>query len=149
MVHSGAALNQKALVIPFVRHTRVRRLLIPAVALVFALVTVWGSFAHACHGSGHGAASEVAVHLHEDAVSASSEHQGDNGDAPATNHSSDRAAHPCCADLTCHGGVAIFAAGLSTTVPQSVAVPFVLTEQTHQGLFRASLDRPPRSFVQF
>lgn len=149
MVHSRAAINQKALLIPFVRHTRVGRLFAPAVALVFALVTVWGSFAHACHGSGHGGSPEIAVHLHDDEVTASVEHQGDNGDAPATNHSSDKAAHPCCADLTCHGGVAIFATSLSTTAPQSAAVPFALTEQKHHGLIRASLDRPPRSFVRF
>jgi hypothetical protein len=133
----------------YVRHVRLGRLLVPALALVFALVTVWGSFAHACHGSGHGGASEIAVHLHEDAASASSAHQGENGEAPATDHSSDKAAHPCCADLTCHGGVAIFATGLSATAPQSGAVPFVLTEQTGKGLYRVSLDRPPRSFVQF
>jgi hypothetical protein len=149
MVHSRAVLNQKALVIPFVRHTRVRRLLVPAVALIFALITVWGSFALACHDSGHGGAPEIAIHLHEGAASASSAHQGENGHAPATNHSSDKGAHPCCADLTCHGGVAIFATGLSTTAPQSSAVPFVLTEQTRKGLDRVSLDRPPRTFVQF
>jgi hypothetical protein len=132
----------------FVRHTRAGRLLAPAIALVFALVTVWGGFAHACHGSAHGGVSEIAVHLH-DGVNASAADQVENGDAPATNHSSDKAAHPCCADLTCHGGVAIFATGLSTTVPQSDAVPFIVTEQTCKGIFRASLDRPPRSFVQF
>jgi hypothetical protein len=149
MVHSRAAPNQKAFVTPFVRHTRVGRLLVPAVALVFALVTVWGGFAHACHGSGHGGASDTAVHLHQDAASAASAHQGENGEAPATNHSSDKAAHPCCADLTCHGGVAIFATGLSTAAPQSDTVPFIITEQSRKGLDRVYLDRPPRTFVQF
>jgi hypothetical protein len=136
-------------VIPFVRHARVGRLLIPALALVFALVTVWGSFAHACHGAGNGGASEIAVHLHDDVTGASSADHGGNDDAPATDHSSDKAAHPCCADLTCHGGVAIFAAGVSTTAPQSDAVPFVITEHSSKGLDRVSLERPPRSFVQF
>ena len=149
MVHSSGRISQKALMIRYVRHTRVRRLLAPAIALVFALVTVWGSFAHACHGSVHGGASEIAVHMHEDAGSISATHQGENGDETTTNHSSDKAAHPCCADLSCHCGVAIFATGLSTSAPRSGAVPFVLTEQTGKGLYRASLDRPPRSFVQF
>ena len=120
-----------------------------ALVLVFALVTVWGSFAHASHGVLHGGASEIGIHLHGDARGASSSSQGENRDAPATNHSSDKTAHPCCADLTCHGGVAIFAAGLTTTTPQSDAVPFIVTEQTRTGLYRASLDRPPRFFVQF
>ena len=131
------------------RHTRLGRLLIPALALVFALVTVWEALLTRAMALVDGGASEIAVHLHDDVTGASSVDHGENDDAPATDHSSDKAAHPCCADLTCHGGVAIFAAGVSTTAPQSDAVPFVITEHSSKGLDRVSLERPPRSFVQF
>jgi hypothetical protein len=123
--------------------------MVPAIALVFALVTVWGSFAHACHGVGSGGTSEIAVHLHDDVTGASAADHAGNDHAPATDHSPDKAAHPCCADLTCHGGVAIFATSVSTAAPQSDTVPFVITEQSRKGLDRVSLERPPRSFVQF
>lgn len=116
-----------------------------AMALTFALVAVWGSFAHACHGSLPGVAQEIAVlHAHDEAGAVAS-HQDH---APASDHTSHKGAHPCCADLQCHGGVAIVTAGLAAVAPHAVLESFTISDQTHEDWHLAGLDRPPRPFVQ-
>lgn len=116
-----------------------------AMALVFALVSVWGGLAHACHGSLHGIAQETAVHHAPDRGVAADAHEDH---APAPGHASHKSTHPCCADLQCHGGVAIVTAGLVTIVPYSAAESFTISDQTHEDWHLAALDRPPRPFVQ-
>jgi hypothetical protein len=114
-------------------------------ALVFALVATWGSFAHACHGPLPGAAHEIAVHhAHDEGgrVASHDEH------VPTPGHPSHKGTQPCCADLQCHGGVAIVTTGLATVAPHSVIESFIISDQTHEDWHLAGLDRPPRSFVQ-
>ncbi|HWV80490.1 MAG TPA: hypothetical protein VNZ50_03615 [Hyphomicrobiaceae bacterium] len=119
------------------------RVVAQAMALVFALVSVWGSLAHACHGSPHGTAQETAIH-HAPEHGVATDAQVDH----VPGHVSHKGTHPCCADLQCHAGVAIMTAGLVTVVPHSAAESFTISDQTHEDAHLASLDRPPRPSVQ-
>jgi hypothetical protein len=120
-----------------------------ATALAFALVSVWGGFAHACHGSLHGLAQESAVHqAHVDAVTAASHEDHAPGPDHTSHKTSHKSTHPCCADLQCHGGVAIVTAGVITIIPHAVSESFVISDQAHEDWHLAALDRPPRSSVQ-
>lgn len=114
-------------------------------ALVFVLVSVWGGLAHACHGSLHGAAQEIAVH-HADVDGVTGASHEDH--APAPGHTSHKSTHPCCADLQCHGGIAIVTADVITVVPHAISESFAISDQTHEDWHLAALDRPPRPSVQ-
>ncbi len=134
---------------PIRRYMRGVRLMAQAMALVFAFVSAWSSLAHACHGasqpSSHTVAQQTAVdHAHDHA---STVHAHEDS-APASGHVPHKGAHPCCADLQCHGGVAIVTAGLVTDIPHSAAESFAISDQTHEDWHLAALDRPPRPSVQ-
>jgi hypothetical protein len=116
-----------------------------AMALVFALVSVWGGLAHACHGSLHGTAQETAVHHAPDHGAADATH---DDHAPAPSHKSHKSTHPCCADLQCHGGVAVVTASMVAFIPHAISESFAIADQTHEDSHLASLDRPPRPTVQ-
>lgn len=130
------------------RYTRGIRLMVQTMALVFALVSVWGSLAHACHSAPHGMAQETAIdHApdHGDGIAAAS-HE-DHAPAPQ-GHTSHKGAHPCCTDLQCHSGVAIVSTGVATVIPHSVSESFAISDQTHEDAHLARLDRPPRPSAQ-
>lgn len=127
------------------RHARAVGLMGQTMALVLALVSVMGSFAHACHGSTHGAAQATVVHHAPDDGGAVASHEDH---APVGDHTSHKGAHPCCGDLQCHGGIAIVTAGVATIVPHSLSERFAIADQTHEDAHLAGLDRPPRPFVQ-
>jgi len=116
-----------------------------AMALIFALVTVWGSSVHACHGPDHDVGMEHAAHTAAYSGDASVTHEGK---APAQSKLPHNVVHPCAADLMCHGGVAIVATGLAIALPLGAAEAFELSDRTHEGGLLAYLDRPPRATVQ-
>lgn len=122
------------------------RLMAQAMALVFALVSVLSGFAHACHGSIHGTALESVAHHASGDGGAVASHQDH---APVSGDTSHESTHPCCADLQCHGGIAIVvAAGAVASMPHTASQSFAISDQTHEDWHLAALDRPPRSFVQ-
>ncbi len=138
-------MHSEATTLRIVRHTRGKRLIARAMVLVLALVTVWGSSAFACHDSHHSAALEFAALHHADEGGMSAAHGSDTSEP---SHTPNKSGHPCCADLMCHGGVAIVAAGFSIALPAPNAEAFVILDQIREGLHLASLDRPPRATVQ-
>ena len=118
-----------------------------AMALLFALISVWSTYAHACHGPGHGVAHESAAHQSNNDGASGVSHEHDR--VPAPDHPASHKSTPsCCADLQCHGGIAIVHVGLAVVAPRYVPESFSISNQTHDGWRLASLDRPPRFSVQ-
>ena len=131
-----------------VRPTRGRRFVAQAMALVFALVTVWSSLAHACHGAHHNDAQQIVAQVGGDTETTSAAHADQGDHAPASSHVPQKSGHPCCADLQCHGGIAIVAMGVAAAWPLPDGEKFLIYDQTREGWFLSSLDRPPRATVQ-
>lgn len=113
--------------------------------LVLALVTVWGGSAFACHEPHRNVPLELAALDHADEGGTLAAH---GSEVPDPGHAPNKPGHPCCADLMCHGGVAIVATGFSIALPAPNAETFVISDQIREGLHLASLDRPPRFAVQ-
>lgn len=128
-----------------IRQTRAVRLLAQAMVLAFVLVTIGGSFAHACHDAHRGVAYDIVAY---DSVDDGGDVALDKNDEPTSHRTSHKGAQPCCADLQCHGGIAIVDTGFAAVLPMPAAERFYICDQTHEDGHPACLDKPPRSAVQ-
>jgi hypothetical protein len=117
-----------------------------ALVLAFALITVFGSQAHACHGSVHSVAHDIAAHKTADNVLGEAH---DTASTPGSDQVPHKGTPPCCADLQCQGGIAIVSTGFMADTCASSAEKFSISDQTHEGWHLACLDRPPMVAVQF
>lgn len=124
------------------RHTRGGRFLIRAVALLFVLVTFGGSILHACEGQ-HATHVHKIVAPHDGGVTADVDAHHDH-----TQPNRDGSGHPCCADLQCHVGWVVMSAISTAIIPLPSAEALTIPDEIGEGVFVASLDRPPRQPVQ-
>ena len=127
------------------RHTRAVRHLTHALVLAFALITVFGSQAHACHGSAHGVTQDIAAQDTADSVTGEAQ---DIVSVPGSDQGQHKGALPCCADFQCQGGVAIVSASFTAASRAPRAEKFSISDQTHEDWHLACLDRPPMAAVQ-
>lgn len=127
------------------RHSCAVRLMAHSMAVLFALVSIFGSFSHAYHGPLHDTIQESVAHQGgHDASSTAS--LLDHVPAPGENTHKDT--HPCCSDLQCHGGIAIVSVDVATVLPRVSTETFSVADQTHEDGNFSGLDRPPRVSVQ-
>ena len=123
--------------------SRTRRLLAVALSLVLMITSFMSMHAHAGHGIDHHAVAKTDRHVTVAALASDPFVSTDTGDHGTGGHD-----HGTCADMVCHGGIAVVAPVCVMVMPLRSSAAWTWISQSVGDACMSSLERPPRVLVR-